>query len=137
MENILQSNYVISALKEDGIDNTFGLLMLTDATVDKLTYPDPDPNITAAYSLKKGEIGIIKKFIHFVHYCRDHWLGITQGEFDQCNTNLSYNRRFGTLSNLTTPVTTTSSTPSTSHNAPFPVDVFKRGIKKTLLSSKY
>jgi hypothetical protein len=61
-----------------------------------------------------------------------NFVPITQDEFDQFRTNISYNRRFRTLSNLATPVATTSTTPSssTSHNAPFPVDVFKRGIKR-------
>jgi hypothetical protein len=39
--------------------------------------------------LRKGENGLIKMFIHFVHYCEeiydpigDKWLSITQEEFD-------------------------------------------------------
>jgi hypothetical protein len=36
--------------------------------VDDLTYLDPDPSIMVAYSLKNGEKGRIKSFIHFVHY---------------------------------------------------------------------
>jgi hypothetical protein len=41
------------------------------------------------YHLKKGEIGFIKTFIHFVHYrkeirnsIKNPWLNITQDEFD-------------------------------------------------------
>jgi hypothetical protein len=60
MDNIFQNDNDASALKEDGIEDMFGLLMLTDTNVDKLTYLDPDPNNTASYSLKKGEISLIR-----------------------------------------------------------------------------
>jgi hypothetical protein len=94
MENILQSDNVTRALKEDGIDDRFGLLSLTDTNINKLTYLYPDPSNPVQYSLKKGEVGLIRAFIHFVHYCHetnnpinDQWLSLTQDEFDQFRTN--------------------------------------------------
>jgi hypothetical protein len=59
---------ITNAFQEDGIENVDDILRLTDTEVDDLTYLDPDPFITTAYILKKGEKGLIRSFIHFVHY---------------------------------------------------------------------
>jgi hypothetical protein len=40
-------------LKEDGIVDISSILLLTDAEIEGLSYLDPDPNVTAAYTLKK------------------------------------------------------------------------------------
>jgi hypothetical protein len=84
---------------------------------------------------------MIKKLIHFVHYCKEinshidnQWLNITQDEFDQFCLNFKYSRQFGTLSHLkptaitsftpTVPsATSSSSTPS--HTVQAHVNVFK------------
>jgi hypothetical protein len=91
---------------------------------------------------KKGEIGLIKSFIHFVHYrdeivnpIGDDWRSITQDEFDQFRCNTKYTRQFASLASLSTPSASTSSsasepTPTSSHSAPSLVDLFKRGIKR-------
>jgi hypothetical protein len=55
---------ITKAFKEDGIENVADILRLTDKEVDDLTYLDTDPSITTAYSLKKGEKGLIRSFIH-------------------------------------------------------------------------
>jgi hypothetical protein len=55
---------ITKAFKEDGIENVDDILRLTDQEVDDLTYLDSDPSITTAYSLKKGEKGLIRSFIH-------------------------------------------------------------------------
>jgi hypothetical protein len=94
-----------------------------------------DPKVTTKYPLKKGEIGLIKTFIHFVHYHDEIHYPI-KDEFDQFHVNLKYTRRFGTLPNLTatavppaTPTTSSTTSPSPSsttvQNALSPVDVFK------------
>jgi hypothetical protein len=64
----------------------------------------------------------------------DDWRSITQDEFDQFCCNTKYMRRFASLASLGTtapsaPSTAPTSTPTTSHSAPSPVDLFKRGIK--------
>jgi hypothetical protein len=76
---------------------------LTDLTLKSLTFTDPDPNVTETYHLKMGEIGLIKTFIHFVHYRNEinnpignDWKIVTVDEFDQFRLNLDYTRRFGT-----------------------------------------
>jgi hypothetical protein len=48
IDNVLQNPNVTSALATEGIEDTFGLLTLTDTIVDNLLYPDPDPNVTAS-----------------------------------------------------------------------------------------
>jgi hypothetical protein len=96
-----------------------------------------------AYCLKKGEIGLIKSFIHFVHYhdeignpIGDDWRSIAQDEFDQFRCNTKYMRRFASPESLNKPVASTSTSvsapspaPASSYAAPSPVDLFKRGIK--------
>jgi hypothetical protein len=83
---------VTKALKEDGIKDISGI---DDAQVGDLTYFHPDPNNPTASCLKKGEIRLIKMFIHYVRYREeindqigDKWHNITQEEFDQFRCNL-------------------------------------------------
>jgi hypothetical protein len=81
-------------LKEDGIKEIGGLISLSDEQLEYQTYLDSDPTNSTAYCLKKGEIGLIKSFIHFVHYrdeisspIGDDWRNITH-EFDQFRCNI-------------------------------------------------
>jgi hypothetical protein len=89
-QNVLANANVTRALREDGIKEIGVLISLSDAQVEDLTYLDPDTNNPTAYCLRKGEICLIKSFIHFVHYCDeigdpidDDCRSITQDEFDQ------------------------------------------------------
>jgi hypothetical protein len=117
-------NFKITAdFKEGGIEDISSLLKLTDVTVDNLTFPDPDHDPTITVRLRAGETGLIKTFIHFVHYHEeindpigDKWLSITQEEFDQFHVNLKYTRRFASLANLQPIVVT----PFASTPAPIP-----------------
>jgi hypothetical protein len=110
-----------------------------------LTYHDPDHNVTTTYCPKKGEIGLIKSFIHFVHYRKEiknpinnEWLKITQDEFDQFRSNLKFTRQCGKLASLK-PITITSVTrnaPSATSSSSIlsqtetaSVDMFKIGTK--------
>jgi hypothetical protein len=68
---ILDNSNITSAFKEYGIEDISSILRLTDVTEQNLTYLDGDPNVTMAYYLKKGEIGLIKTFINFDHYQED------------------------------------------------------------------
>ena len=150
---ILDNNNITAAFKANGIEDISSILRLTDVTVEKLTYHDPDPNVTITSCLKKGEIGLIKSFIHFVHYRKEiknpinnQWLKITQDEFDRFRSNLKYTRRIGTLANLkSTAITSvTSSVPSVtsssstlSYTVPAPVNMFKQDIKTILQSVQH
>jgi hypothetical protein len=104
---ILGNSNITAAFKENGIEDISSILKLTDVTVENLAYHDSDPNVTTPHHLKMGEFGLIKTFIHFVHYRKEiknpinsQWLNIMQDEFDQFHLNLKYIRQFGTLSNL-------------------------------------
>jgi hypothetical protein len=68
MDNVTQNTNVTKALTDNGIEDIVALLILTDNYVDSLTYKDSDPKVTTKYPLKKGEIGLIKTFIHFLHF---------------------------------------------------------------------
>jgi hypothetical protein len=83
-QNVLANPNVTKALREDGIKEISGLISLSDDQVEDLTHLDPDPTNPTAYCLKKGEIGLIKSFIHYVHYrdeigdpIGDDWRNIT------------------------------------------------------------
>jgi hypothetical protein len=69
MDNALQYPNVTSALAAEGIEDTFGLFTLTDTIVENLTYPDPDPNVKTIHHINKGDMGLLKSFIHYIYYC--------------------------------------------------------------------
>jgi hypothetical protein len=71
LENVLVNENLTRALKHEGIDNIISFVKLTVDIVDNLTYHDPNPNIQKLQKLKIGEIGIIKSFIHYVHFCEE------------------------------------------------------------------
>jgi hypothetical protein len=139
LDNVLQNSRVSSALNEQGICDIFGLMILTDDIVDNLVYPDSDPQVQIKHSLKRGEIGLIKSFIHYMYYLQelgntigDDWTNITMDDFDQFRSNLSYTSRFGSLSTLvfkpSTAASSSSSTPFTDQ-AHSPCDKHKYGSK--------
>jgi hypothetical protein len=115
-------------------------MSLDDAVVDNLVYPDADPQVSTMYRLKKGEIGLLKCFIHYVYYrdetnnpIGDDWTKITMADFDQFRANLKYTSRFSSLSSIKPKVVaSTPALPSSSNTShlPTPVDLFKRGIKR-------
>jgi hypothetical protein len=75
LENVIENENVTRALKHEGID-----------IVDNLAYHDPTPNIQKLQKLKIGEIGLIKSFIHYVHFCEEtnpignDWKSITMDD---------------------------------------------------------
>jgi hypothetical protein len=104
---IHEDSNITAAFKKGGIEDIPSILKLTDVTADHLTFLDPDHDPTITVRLRKGETGLIKTFIHFVHYREeisdpigDKWLSITQEESDQFHVNLKYTRRFASLANL-------------------------------------
>ena len=107
MDNVLQNPNITSALNEQGIDDIFGLMSLTDDIVDNLVYPDSDPQVQIKHCLKMGEIGLIKSFIHYMYYLEelgntigDYFTNFTMDNFDKFRANLAYTRRFGSVSTL-------------------------------------
>jgi hypothetical protein len=112
------------------------MLTLTDAIVDNLTYPDPDPNVKASHRLKEGAIGLLKSFIHYIYYCDesenqigDNWTAITMADFDQFRSNVAYTIRFGSLSTLNQTPASTLSSSSTPYSGQSHDDIIKRDIK--------
>jgi hypothetical protein len=65
---VLDNPNVTNALLEDDIKQISGILALDDTQIDDLTYLDTDPSNLIAYCLKKRDKGLIRSFIHFVHY---------------------------------------------------------------------
>ena len=137
MDNVLQNPNITSALNEQGIDDIFGLMILTDDIVDDLVYSDSDPQVQIKHRLKRGEIGLIKSFIHYMYYLEelsnpigDDCTNITMDNFDKFRSNLSYTRKFGSLSTLffksPPSPSSSSSTPSLNQS---PLGIKKHGIK--------
>jgi hypothetical protein len=106
MENVLENENVTRALRHEGIDNIISFVKLTDDIVDNLAYHDPNPNGQKLQKLKIGEIGLIKSFIHYVHFWEEtnpigsDWKSITMDDFDQFRANLKYTRRVSSLMSL-------------------------------------
>jgi hypothetical protein len=106
LENVIENENVTRALKHEGIDNIISFVKLTDDIVDNLAYHDPSPNIKKLQKLKIGRIGLFKSFIHYVHFREEtnpngnDWKSITMDDFDQFRANLTYTRRFASLSSL-------------------------------------
>ena len=97
---VLNSANVKNALVDSGIDDTYGLMTLTDVIVENLVYPDIDPQVKTKYKLKKGEMGLIKCFIHYVYYrgetgdaIGNDWSKITMEDFDLFRANIAYTSR--------------------------------------------
>ena len=125
MDNVLQNPKITNALNEQGIDDIFGLMILTDDIVDNLVYPDSDLQVQIKYRLKMGEIGLIKCFIHYMYYLEalgnpivDDWTNITVDYFDKFRSNLSYTRIFGSLSILVFRSPPSPSSSSSTHLKP-------------------
>jgi hypothetical protein len=65
---------------------------LDDAAIEGLTYPDPDPNITQPHPPKRGEIGLLQMFIHYVRYLKRSMIPMIingQPSLKICLTNFS------------------------------------------------
>ena len=121
MEFVIGNTNIKAALEVLGIDDTFGLMTLTDADVENLIYPDLDPKVTTTYKLKKGEMGLLRCFIHYVYYrdeindpINNEWNKVTMEKFDVFRANTSYTPRFGSISILTYKLSTQSVPTSTS-----------------------
>jgi hypothetical protein len=66
------------------------LFNFTDTIVDNLKYPDPGLNVKTIQRRKKGEMGLVKAFIHYIYYryesgnlIGDSWTALTMDDFDQ------------------------------------------------------
>jgi hypothetical protein len=118
---VMDNENVTKALKLDGITNIDGILRLDDDLVEDLQYMDKttDPNNPKLRQSNEGDSGLLKTFIHYVHYrdeindpIGDKWLSITQDKFDQFRVNLKYTRRFASLANIQ-PITTPAAASTT------------------------
>jgi hypothetical protein len=66
----------------------------------------PSPSSQKLQKLRIGEIGLIKSFIHYVHFHEEinpisnDWKSITMDDFDQFRSKATYTRKFASLSSL-------------------------------------
>ena len=108
MDNVLDCPNVKRALISEGYEDLFSMMSFDDDIIDNLKYPDVDLLVPTNHYLKKGEIGLLKSFIHFIYYREElgspignSWTSITMDEFDEFRTNFDYASSLSTLTGLT------------------------------------
>jgi hypothetical protein len=154
LDNVIQRLRISNAFKK--YEEITDLLQLDDATISNLEYDTMVNNITTMHPLQQGDMGMIRSFIHYIRHCSsiydpigNDWLSITDNMLDEFRTDLTQIYKFNYIDSIhTTPPSATPSplsaaTISSSLLSQFPVDLFKRGIKRnfnafpTLKDEKY
>jgi hypothetical protein len=124
------------------------IVQLNDATISNLEYDTMVNNTTTTHPLQKGDMGIIRSFIHYIHHCssiynpiHDDWLSITDGMLSEFRTDVTQVYKFNSIDSIhttlpsATPSPLSAATISLSLSSQSPVDLFKRGIKQDFNAS--
>jgi hypothetical protein len=67
LDNVIQHSKISSAFKKSGYDKINDLFQLNDFDISKLEYDVTENNTTTTHSLQKGDMGMTRSFIHYVH----------------------------------------------------------------------
>jgi hypothetical protein len=142
LDNVIKRPNINDAFSKAGIDDTIGLLTLDDKAINGLVYRGTDSNgVTTTQKLQRGDVGLLKSFIHSVYHCDstgnhigNDWLSVTEDILDELRTDLPQVYKFNSVDsihNMPTPVILPAPVPVTPTSLPSqsPVDLFKRGIK--------
>jgi hypothetical protein len=127
--------------KDPVLEEENDLFQLNDLTINSLEYDTTENNVTTTQPLPKGDMGMIRSFILYVHHRRNSvydpigndWTTITRDALDEFRTDLMQIYKFNSVD--TTYTTSISTTPSplsagSSLSSQSPFDLFKRGIKR-------
>jgi hypothetical protein len=68
LDNVIQRTRISSAFKKSGYEEITDLLQLDDKAISNLEYDTTVNNTTTTHSLQKGDMGMIRSFIHYVHH---------------------------------------------------------------------
>jgi hypothetical protein len=145
LDNVIQRPHISNAFKKSGYVEITDLLQLDDTTINNLEYDTMVNNTTTTHPLQKGDMGMIRSFIHYIHHhssiydpIGNDWLGITNDMLDELRTDLTQIYKFKSVDSIhTTPSSNTPSplsaaTISSSLSSQSLVDLFKCGIKRDL-----
>jgi hypothetical protein len=122
-------------------------MSLDDKTINNLIYSHTDPNgVITTQKLLRGDIGLIKSFIHYVYHrasignaIGNDWLSVTEDMLNKFRTDITQVYKFNSIDSIhNKPITVPLPTPvpitPTSLTSHSPVDMFKRGIKRDFAS---
>jgi hypothetical protein len=105
-----------AALLEEGVDDIFALLTLTNKAIDKLQFKDPD-NGNALTPIKLADKMLLRCFLHYVvnrslesNPVGDDWNAITQEKFDAFRIDPTY---LSILTSIPISMTASPATPPT------------------------
>jgi hypothetical protein len=109
LDNAIQCPRINSPFKKSGYDEITDLLQLNDLEINNLKYDEH--NVTTTQSLHKGDMGMIRSFIHYVHHrssiyepIGNDWLSVTDVMLDEFRTDLTQINKFNSVdSTHTTP----------------------------------
>jgi hypothetical protein len=139
LNHVIQCSKIINAFKKSGYDEITDLLQLNGLDISKSNMTLQN-NTTTTHPLQKGDMGMIRSFIHYVHHhssifdpIGNDWLSITTEMLDECRTDLtqiySVDSIHTTLAQTIPSPLSVATTPS-SVLSQTPVELFKRGIKR-------
>jgi hypothetical protein len=144
LDNVIQCPQISNAFKKSGYEEITDLQQLDDTTISNLEYDTMVNNTTTKHPLQKGDMGMIRFFIQYVHHrsstynpIGNDWFSITDNMLDEFSrTDLTQIYKFNSVDSIhTTPPSTTPSplsaaTITSSLSSQSLVDLFKRGIKQ-------
>jgi hypothetical protein len=128
-----------SAFKKSQYEYITDLLQSNDLTIESLKYDITENNVTTTQLLPKGDMGMIRLFIHYVHHhsnlydpIGNDWTTIMSDMLDEFRTNLTQIYKYNSVDTIYTHISTTPSPLSAGSSllSQSPVDLFRRGIKR-------
>jgi hypothetical protein len=84
------------AFKKSQYEDITDLLQLNDLTIESVKYDTTQNNLTTTHLLPKGDMGMARSFIHYVHHrsniydpIGNDWTTITSDMLDEFRTDLT------------------------------------------------
>jgi hypothetical protein len=118
LDNVIQHPKISNVFKKSGFDKITDLLQLNDLDISKLEYDATENNTTTTHPLQKGDMGMIRSFIHYVHHCSsifdpvgNDWLSITTDMLDEFRTDLTQIYKFNSVDSIHTTLAQTIPSP--------------------------
>jgi hypothetical protein len=68
LDNVFQCANINKAFQKSQYEDITDILQLNDLTIESLEYDITENNVTMTQPLPKGDMGMIRSFIHYVHH---------------------------------------------------------------------
>jgi hypothetical protein len=143
LDNVIQSSKISNAFKKSGYDKNTDLLQLNDLDISKLEYDVMENNTSTAHPLQKGDMGMIRSFIHYVHHrssiydpIGNDWLSVMTEMLDEFRADLTQIYKFNSVDSIYTTLPPAMPSPLSVTTTPSylssqsPAILFKRGINR-------